>query len=147
MVFDRFWARDAPASQFADECGCYVFAVKTGRGLTPIYVGKAAKTFKQEAFNGTNKYKYHDGFSEYGRGKPVIFFVVHPGTRGRRNEKHIGAIEDFLIQTGVAKNPKLQNVRGAQTPEWSIQGVIRSRKGRRSGPEAAFRRLFDLTEE
>jgi hypothetical protein len=121
-----------------------VFAVKTRRGLTPVYVGKAAKTFKQETFNPQNKYKYTDGFSEYGVGKPVIFFVVHPPQRGRRNEKHIEEVEDFLIQTGAAKNFRLQNVRGAQTPEWSIQHVVRGGKGKPTDVERDFRRLFGL---
>ncbi len=30
--------------------GCYVLAMRAGRGITPTYVGKATKTFKQECF-------------------------------------------------------------------------------------------------
>jgi hypothetical protein len=147
LVFDDFWSEDSAAHYLVDECGCYVFAIKTGRGLTPIYVGQATKTFRQETFNPPNRHKYHDGFSEYAKGKPVMFFVVHPNQQGRRNEKAIAAIEDFLIQAGIAKNPELQNVRGAQRPKWSIQGVIRSGKGKRSKGETAFRWLFDLADE
>jgi hypothetical protein len=146
LIFDNFWANDSPASYLADGRGCYVLAVKTGRGLEPIYVGKATKTFKQETFNPANKHKYHDGFSEYGKGLPVMFFVVHPDQKGATNRKQIEQIEDFRIQTGVAKNPGLQNVRGAQRPDWSIKGVIRGGKGKRRKAEAAFRRLFDLDE-
>ncbi len=147
LVFDDFWSEGSQAHYLADDRGCYVFAVQTGRGLDPIYVGRATKTFKQETFNPTNKHKYHDGFLEYARGAPVMFFVVHPSQKGRINAKEIGQIEDFLIQTGVAKNPGLQNVRGAQRPKWSIQGVVRSGKGRRTKDEIAFRRLFDLADQ
>ena len=147
LVFDDFWCKDSPAHFLADERGCYVFAVQTGRGLEPIYIGQATRTFKQETFNPTNKHKYHDGFSEYARGLPVMFFVVHPVQKGRPNERAIAEIEDFLIQTGIAKNPRLQNVRGAQRPKWSIQGVVRSGKGKRTKAEIAFRQLFDLTGE
>jgi len=145
LVFDEFWAEDSEAEYLADECGCYVFAIQN-KGLTPIYVGQATKTFRQETFNPANKHKYHDGFSEYAKGTPVMFFIVHPSQKGKRNTKQIGEIEDFLIQSGVAKNPDLQNVRGAQKPKWSIQGVIRSGKGKRSHDESELRRLFDLAD-
>lgn len=145
LVFDNFWDDGCEASYLADECGCYVFAIQN-RGLTPIYVGQATKTFRQETFNAANKHKYHDGFSEYAKGSPVMFFVVHPHQKGKANEKQIEEIEDFLIQAGFAKNPDIQNVRGVQRPKWSIQGVVRSGKGKRSHDEAEFRRLFDLSD-
>ena len=147
LVFDDFWSEGSQAHYLADERGCYVFAVKTGRGLEPIYVGKATRTFKQEAFNPTNRHKYHDGFSGYERGLPIMFFVAHPDQKGKTNEKQIQKIEQFLIQTGAAKNPEIQNVRGAQRPKWSIRGVVRSSgKGKRTKAEEAFRQLFNLAE-
>jgi hypothetical protein len=145
LVFDGFWDDGSEASYLADECGCYVFAIRN-RGLTPIYVGQATKTFRQETFNAANRHKYHDGFSEYAKGSPVMFFVVHPHQKGKANAKQIEEIEDFLIQAGFAKNPDIQNVRGVQRPKWSIQGVVRSGKGKRSHDEAEFQRLFDLAE-
>lgn len=144
LVFDGFWDDDSDAAHLADECGCYVFAIRAGKGITPIYVGKATKTFKQETFNPANKHKYHDGFSDYAKGTPLMFFVVHPNQKGRTNATEITDIEDFLIQTGVAKNPGLQNVRGAGQPKWSISGVIRGGKGKRSHAETEFRNLFDI---
>ena len=73
-----------------------------------------------------------------------MFFVVHPEQKGKPNKKAITEIEDFLIQTGFAKNPEIQNVHGAGRPKWSIQGVVRSGKGKRSKAEVSFRSLFDL---
>ncbi len=145
LVFDGFWEDGSDAAYLADECGCYVFAIQN-KGLTPIYVGQASKNFRQEAFNPNNRHKYHDGFSEYAKGTPVMFFVVHPNQKGKTNFKQIGEIEDFLIQAGAAKNPDIQNVKGAQKPKWSIQGVVRSGKGKRSHDEAEFRRLFDIAD-
>jgi hypothetical protein len=146
LKFDGFWDGDSPAGYLADERGVYVFAISAGGGLQPIYVGKATKTFKQETFNPSNKHKYHNGFSNYARGKPVMFFVVHPAQRGPTNGTHIKKIEDFLIQAGVAKNPDLQNIKGSATPDWSIKGVIRSGVGKRSNAEVLFRKLFDFGE-
>jgi len=144
LVFDDFWSIDAKAFDLGPKRGCYVFAIQTRRGLTPIYVGKATKTFKQETFNPTNKHKYQNGFSDYAVGTPVMFFVVHPSQRGRANKREIGEIEDFLIQTGVAKNPDLQNVKGAQRPKWSIRGVVRGGQGNLGKPVRDFRKLFAL---
>lgn len=144
LVFDDFWGQDGEASHLAKKCGCYVFAIRTGRGLQPIYVGKATRTFKQETFNPSNKHKYHDGFSDYARGTPIMYFVVHPSQKGRINESQIMEIEDFLIQAGVAKNPDIQNVKGTQRPSWSIKGVIRSGVGKRSKAEVQLGSLFDI---
>jgi hypothetical protein len=142
LVFDGFWAEDAPAGYIGQERGCYVFAIRASTGLQPIYVGKATRTFKQEAFNATNRYKYHDGFGDYAKGTPLMYFVISPG-RAKAHTKYIGEIEDFLIQAGVAKNPYIQNVRGAQEPKWN-KGVIRNGGGRRSGPAGDFTKLFDI---
>jgi hypothetical protein len=144
LVFDNFWEEDSEASFLRSERGCYVFAMRTGGGLQPIYVGKATKTFKQEVFNPTNKHKYHNGFSDYARGTPVMYFVVHPSQKGPTNATQIGRIEDFLIQAGVAKNPGLQNVRGVLRPKWSIKGVIRGGVGKRTEAEVEFGALFDI---
>jgi hypothetical protein len=145
LVFDDFWSEEAEAYHLAEEKGCYVFAIRN-RALTPIYVGQATKSFKQETFNATNRTKYHNGFSDYAKGAPLMYFVVHPKQKGPINERQIAEIEDFLIQAGVAKNPNLQNVRGIQQPSWSIKGVIRSGAGKRNAAEVQFKSLFDIRE-
>jgi len=144
LVFKEFWKEESEASYLSSERGCYVFAIRTGGGFQPIYVGKATKTFKQEAFNPTNKHKYQDGFSDYAIGTPIMYFIVHPSKQGPTNVKYVGQIEEFLVQAGVAKNPDLQNVKGTQRPKWSIKGVIRSGVGRRSKAEVQFGALFDI---
>lgn len=143
LQFDNFWGRGSGAQHLAGKTGCYVFAIRN-RTLIPIYVGKATKSFKQETFNPGNKHKYHDGFSQYAKGTPVMYFVVHPDQRGRTNTHQIGQIEEFLIQAGAARNPDIQNVKGAQQPGWKIKGVIRSGVGKRSSAEADLRKLFDI---
>jgi hypothetical protein len=59
-----------------------------------------------------------------------MFLIVAPTGVGRPPEKQIGELEDSLIQTGVAKNPKLLNVRGTKRADWSIEGVIRASRGK-----------------
>jgi hypothetical protein len=143
LNFEAFWSKDSPATHLAGKSGCYVFAIRN-RALTPIYVGKATKTFKQETFNPTNKHKFHSGFSDYAKGSPVMYFVVHPTQKGKTNSKQIGEIEDFLIQAGVAKNPDIQNVKGTSKPSWGIKGVVRNKSGKRSSSESDFAGLFDI---
>jgi hypothetical protein len=142
LVFSDFWSKEE-ARGLAQQRGCYVFAMRN-RSITPIYVGKATKSFEQETFNNSNKTKYHNGFSEYGKGTPIMYFVVHPAQQGPTNTKSIREIEDFLIQAGVAANPKLQNVQGTKRPSWSIKGVIRSTAGKRTEAETKFRSMFDI---
>ena len=144
LVFDCFWKKESEASYLADKCGCYVFAIRQGRALIPVYVGKATKTFKQETINNTNKHKFQNGFSEYAKGTPILFFVVHPKAKGKNNAKQIEEIEDFLIQAGAARNPNIQNVKGVQKPAWTIKGVVRSGAGKPSSAEIGFARLFDI---
>jgi hypothetical protein len=50
LLFDDFWEEN---NDLAEQQGCYVFAIRN-RGLTPIYVGKATKSFKQETFKPAN---------------------------------------------------------------------------------------------
>ncbi len=118
LVFDNFWSEGSKANYLGDERGCYVFSVKTGRGLEPTYVGKATKTFNQETFNPTNKHKYHDGFSEYARGLPIMFFVAHPDQKGKTSEKKIEKIEQFLI------TPDFRTSEGRNVPNGVFEGLF-----------------------
>ena len=45
LVFNDFWSVDGDAHYLAEERGCYVFAIRN-KGLAPIYVGQAARSFK-----------------------------------------------------------------------------------------------------
>ncbi|MGO9769534.1 MAG: hypothetical protein ACLPSW_08280 [Roseiarcus sp.] len=146
LIFDDFWSKSADVNGLADEKGCYVFAIRAGRGVTPVYIGKATKSFKQETFGPVKQNTYQNGFKDYAKGTPLMFFVVHPTQRGPTDAKHIAQIEDFLIQAGVAKNPNLQNIKGTRQPGWSIKGVIRSGAGKRNDAEVQFSSLFNIEE-
>src|SRR5580704_8760215 len=92
----QFWSS---ASSLANCVGCYVFGVRAGRGMTPIYVGKATKSFAREAFAPDKIVKYHTGLSSYKKGTPILFFVYEPTSKkGKVNRTHITALEKLLIQ-------------------------------------------------
>jgi hypothetical protein len=125
------------------ERGCYVFATRAGRGYTPWYVGKATKSFKQECFTSHKLTKYNECLVDRVRGTPVLFFVVACKARGITGAKHIKGVEDFLIQTAMAANPDLLNIRGTRKEGWTISGIIRSR-GRSSEVAGSFKRMFKM---
>ena len=118
--------------------GCYVFAIKTGGGTLPMYVGKATRTFAQEIFNPANLGKYNEALADYAKATPVIFLVVAPTQRGPVNAKAISELEQFLIQEGVARNPDLLNVRDRKVARFCIEGVIRGGQGKPSKEAVRF---------
>jgi hypothetical protein len=97
----------------------YVFSIRAGRGIVPVYVGKATRRFRGEAFADHKRTHYSDALADYVRGTPVMFFVTWPEGRKARPGM-ITDVEDFLIQTGVARNPDLRNIRGRGEKKWSI---------------------------
>lgn len=125
----RFFPDGKPKKQFwkehshlGNQRGVFVFALKTGKAITPIYVGQAKKTFSQECFADGKMNKYKDGLCHHTQGRAVMFFIVHPSQRGQPNTKAIGEIEKRLIQLADMKNPNLTNTQHNRR-KWSIQGI------------------------
>src|SRR5580658_6073510 len=113
--------------ELASQRGCYLFAIRAGKGITPVYIGKATKNFKQECF-APSKIAYHYGpaLLEYKKGRPALFLVVLKRTKGKVNKRAIAKVELFLIQNAMKKNSDLSNIKGKREERWSIGGVIRS---------------------
>lgn len=130
-----FWKQHGT---IAGQRGCYVFGIRAGKGYTPGYVGKATKSFKQESFSSHKLMRYQQFLADYQKGTPVMFFVLAPAKKGAPNAKHIGELEDFLIQIAIAANPDLLNVKGTRQEEWGIKGVIRSGLGKPSSSAKEF---------
>jgi hypothetical protein len=64
--------------------GVYLFGIRAGKGITPVYVGMAARrSFEAEAFEAHKRADhYNPALIDYQRGNPVMFFVAHPEDRG-----------------------------------------------------------------
>jgi hypothetical protein len=105
--------------------GCYVFGVSTKR-VFPWYVGQTAKGFGNEIFTNDKIAKISLFINEFGT--PVVFFVykVFKNKEGLQTLELISELEDFLIQSAVAINPDLLNVKGTKRAQWSIRGSVRS---------------------
>jgi hypothetical protein len=139
----QFWQAN---SDLAKERGCYVFGVRAGKGLTPAYVGKATASYRQEVFSPHKLTRYQQFLADYKKGTPILFFIVAPRRRGAPNSSRIAELEQFLIQTGVAANPWLMNVRGTKTEEWGVGGLIRGGKGKPSTSAREFKRLMKMSD-
>jgi hypothetical protein len=137
----NFW-KSHPA--LGNNVGCYIFAIRAGKGYTPIYIGKAAKTFKQEAFSSHKLSKYQQAMVDYVRGTPVIFFVAHPVKKGMNNNSHIKQLEEFLIQTAIAVNPDLMNIKGTKREKWGIKGILRSNPGKPNNTAKELKRALNI---
>lgn len=136
-----FWDKN---QQYRARRGCYVFAIRAGGGITPLYVGKATKSFKQEVFATDKLAKYQRGLADYLKGTPVLFLLIAPQKKGAPNKAVIKELEDYLIQTAVTVNPDLLNVRGTKREEYSIAGVLRSGVGKPSKAARAFKNCMAM---
>lgn len=139
---ERFW-RQCP--EIAERRGCYVFALRSARGATPSYVGKAAvQTFEAEVFSADKQNKYIEALVQRERGRPEMYFVPCPVARGRVNESVIREVETFLIRLAAAINPSLINVHGTTPDAWAIKGALRGGPGKPSAAAAAFKQVMGL---
>jgi hypothetical protein len=129
----------------AQACGCYVFAIRAGKGYTPYYIGQACKrSILREALNPSNREKYNKICAE-GKGMPVIFLIPKLTPRGRYKKKGSGSrsaidfLERWLIATALDKNPGLINSKETRfLRSINVAGIFNAKKGK---PTAAAQEL------
>lgn len=140
-----FWTTHAT---YQDDRGVYVFAIRSGGGLSPTYVGKAAEqTFGIEALHAHKRADHYNvTLAHYAKGTPVLFlFVPQSGTMPTKR-KAIDALETALIAEAIRVNPDglTNHKKKPKPPLWAINGVVRSGTGKPSKSAKAARLLFDL---
>lgn len=138
-----FWELDNPHA-IGDKQGCYIFALKASKGFKPWYVGKATKTFKQEALHPGKVQHYNDVIFKGQKGTPVMFFVAKPGKAKKIPKKQIDNLETFLIQSAYYKNKDLKNTQKTTAPEWGIKGVVRGGQGKTPLTAKQFKSMLGL---
>ena len=122
----------------SDACGCYVFAVRAGKGYSPYYVGQACKrSILMEALNPSNREKYNKVLGDR-TGTPVLFFVALRTPTGKFRKKsqvsgglaHVDFLERWLIATSIEKNHRLINNKETQfLRKLHVAGIFNARKG------------------
>jgi hypothetical protein len=124
--------------------GCYIFALRAGKGYCPWYVGKSTKSFKTECMEAPKLQHYNAVLSKGGWGTPVMFFAAPKGQKNKVPKNICDEMEGFLIQSALYENPELRNVQKAKVPEWGIDGVIRGGQGQPTKSEVGFRKMMGL---
>jgi hypothetical protein len=140
----QFW--QSIASKYPDihkSRGCYIFAIRNGRGSKPGYVGKTIKkTFSFETFNVAKLQAFNEVLSLYKKGTPVLYFVLTKNGKGIAG--HIDHLETFLIQNAAAVNPyHLQNIQLSGLG-WQIAGVLRGGGGQPTVSAQELKKLLKL---
>ncbi len=138
-----FWESDE-AQEIADKQGCYVFALRAGKGFRAWYVGKATKSMKKECTNHHKLVHYNQVLFEGHKGTPVMFFVVLRGNKKKVRTKVIDEMETFFIQTVVAKHPAIQNIQKTALPLWTVKGVVRGGTGTSTKSARQFTKMMGL---
>lgn len=124
--------------------GCYIFAMRSGGGIKPTYVGKATKSFSQECFTSHKLGKCNQTLVDYGKGTLVIFLFEAIASKGKAPANEIGLIENFLIQTSLSVNEDLLNIKQTKQESWSIRGIIRSGVGKPSKSASLAKSMLHL---
>jgi hypothetical protein len=140
-----FWRSVVRDDTLANAHGCYVFAMRAGKGMTPLYVGRASRqSFRHECFASHKLVALIEAFAYFKKGTPVLFLVCT--AKGRPNLRAIQDMEEFLIQNARVRNPNLQNVQLTQEPGWRIAGVFGSQSGKPSRKALLFKKLLGIGE-
>lgn len=123
--------------------GCYVFAMRSGGGIMPMYVGKATKNFGQECFSSHKLGKCNEILANYSKGTLVIFLFESPSGK-KAPTYQIDLLENFLIQSALSVNDELLNIKKTKQEKWSIRGLIRSSAGKPTLAAKAAGRMLGL---
>lgn len=139
-VAAKFWAEanERLNPGLPEACGCYVFAIRAGKGARPWYVGKAEKqSFRNECFNPTNRIKFHE-LLEGRKGTPLLYFYPKMNDSGMKfasvrktGNSSIIFLENMLIGMALERNSNLLNVSNTKMlKNLIVPGLINSGKGK-----------------
>jgi hypothetical protein len=140
---NAFWSTHS-AKTISTKQGCYIFALRASQGYAPWYVGKATKSFRQEAFAIDKLNKYNGVLFDGRKGTPVMFFVAPAKNKNSVPALTCNEIETFLIQAAYAENPEIKNRQKTKIPDWTITGVVRPNRGSVSKTARGFKKMMGL---
>lgn len=153
--YDRttMWAdlESCTAIGLADACGCYVFAMRAGRGIKPWYVGKSEKQpFKRECLTDDKIRKYNSVLSTAKKGTPLLYFYARTtmerhawSAPSKSQHKDVQFLERMLIGLALKKNKNLINVRDTDhLRNMIVPGLLNTPKGKLSAQAAELKHVL-----
>jgi hypothetical protein len=121
----------------SEACGCYVFAIRAGKGFTPYYVGQTCKSsILKEALNPLNLGRYNKAL-DGSNGTPILFLIpIRTPTQKFRKKSKMASIpsldflERWLIAAAIEKNPHLLNAKETRfLTQIRVTGILNAKKG------------------
>jgi hypothetical protein len=129
--------------------GCYVFAIRTGGGIKPWYVGKAEKSsFRNETTTVHKQVKLVEALEKHGKGAPVLYLLAKETTGGRlakpgkNGSRSIQALEEMLTGTCLLRNPKLLNKNNIKQHKIEVPGYMNDSPVSRSAAAKSLAKLL-----
>ena len=95
--------------------GCYLYAIRAGKGIRPWYVGQSKGPFLNEVFAPSKLEHYQAAHESYQRGTSILFLIARltPGRKlmkGKLSEDEAKFVERRLIISAYRENRRLRNV-------------------------------------
>ena len=138
-ALNQFWNKvDEERPGLSAALGCYIFANRAGKGMTPWYVGQTKKSYRNECFENEKIKKYHNVFNDIKSGTPVMILVARCTptgklTTGQFPPDEAGFVEKLLISKALSKNPKLANKQNTKfLVGITLPGILNNPKGKPS---------------
>lgn len=130
----------------SNSCGCYVFAIRAGKGVRPWYVGLAEKqSFEHECYSIHKINIYNEALAER-KGTPILFLIARrtngekfskPSSNGHRSAQ---LLETLLIGSALDKNPDLMNVKDtAFLRDMTVPTILNTPRRPPTEPEREFK--------
>ena len=140
----RFWdsVRDEE-SDLPEACGCYMFAIKSGKGALPWYIGCTTKRgFKDEVLCAHQMFHYSHAMRSKNKGIPQIFFIAKVTPSGRFSKpggnahKDTAFLEKFLLGLAFKRNTDIRNSNDtSMLRDLVVPGIFNSPQGKRTRAE------------
>ena len=137
-VLNDFWDMvDQQTPGLSKARGCYIFAIKAGKGIKPWYVGQTKKTFRDECFQPQKKSHYNNVINDIAKGTPVMILVARHTPKGKLAKalplSEADFVEQLLISQSLSANSELVNTKNtAFIKKIRVPGVLNSPAGKPS---------------
>jgi len=142
---------EAEEEGLSQACGCYVFGIRAGKGMTPYYAGQSLRrSIFKESMNHANITKYNVVLAST-KGTPILFLLpwLTNGGKLRKPSKKQGSspvlnfVEDWLIATALQKNPDLINNKQTRfLRKVHITGAFNAKHGEATNRSSKFCKLM-----
>lgn len=149
----EFWEEvdEFTGDKLSGGIGCYIFAIRAGKGIRPWYVGLAEKqSFRKECF-AAHKINHYNNACAGRKGTPVLFLVAKYTPKDRMvaptggEHRDIQYLETLLIANCLSRNSELLNVRDTKLlRQMVVPGLLNGPKGKPTESIAEFKYLLGV---